>query len=333
MDFGVLVPQGWRLDLMGVDADDANDVAARRAEKWNTCDRVIRGLDAAGWSSLWVYDHFHTVPRKEIEVTFEAWTLMAHMASATSRARIGQLVTCNEYRHPAYLAKIAACVDVMSGGRLELGLGAGWFQEEFGAYGYEFRTIGQRLRRLRESLEVIRRMWSESDMVSFEGKHFQLKDAVCEPKPLQSPHPPIVIGGKGEKVLLRIVAEYADVWNYNGNLDEFPRYRDVLKGHCRAIGRDFEEITITAMAGGICYDNADEENRFFERIAAQGHKKENLLNFVSCKGSRAECAGFLDRWRKAGVHGIVFYFNDIASFGAGDSQAEIFKRDVLPQVG
>jgi F420-dependent oxidoreductase-like protein len=344
MDFGVLVPQGWRLDLMGVGGDASNERSARaraegaaartaaRAEKWQTCDRVIRGLDAAGWSSLWVYDHFHTVPRKEIEVTFETWTLMAHMASATSRARIGQLVTCNEYRHPSYLAKIAACVDVMSGGRLELGLGAGWFQEEFGAYGYEFRTIGQRLRRLRESLEVIRRLWSDADMVSFEGKHFQLKDAVCEPKPLQNPHPPIVIGGKGEKVLLRIVAEYADVWNYNGNRDEFPRYRDVLKEHCRAIGRDFDEITITAMAGGICYDNADEEDRFFERIAAQGHKKENLLNFVSCKGSRAECAEFLDGWRKVGVHGIVFYFNDIASFGAGDSQAEIFKRDVLPQV-
>jgi F420-dependent oxidoreductase-like protein len=354
MDFGVLVPQGWRLDLMGVDgdasdkgaaaskgaardaankgaaSDAANKGAARDAAKWATCDRVIRGLDAAGWSSLWVYDHFHTVPRKEIEVTFEAWTLMSHMATATSRARIGQLVTCNEYRHPSYLAKIAACVDVMSGGRLELGLGSGWFQEEFGAYGYDFRTVGKRLARLRESLEVIRRMWSDEEMVSFEGKHFQLKDAVCQPKPLQNPHPPILIGGKGEKVLLRIVAEYADVWNYNGNRDEFPRYRDVLKEHCRAIGRDFEEITITAMAGGICYDNADEENRFFERIAPQKHKKENLLNFVSCKGSRAECAEFLDGYRKLGVHGIVFYFNDIASFGAGDSQAEIFQRDVFP---
>lgn len=324
MEFGVLVPQGWRLDLMGVEGT---------AAKWQTCDRVIRGLDESGWQSLWVYDHFHTVPRKEIEVTFEAWTLMSHMAAVTSRARIGQLVTCNEYRHPAYLAKIAACVDVMSGGRLDLGLGAGWFQEEFDAYGYEFRSIGDRLRRLRESLEIIRRMWSDEDMVSFDGKHFQLRDAVCEPKPLQRPHPPIVIGGRGEKVLLRLVARYADVWNYNGNRDEFPRYREILKDHCLAVGRDFDEIRITAMAGGICYEDDGEQEKFFSRIAAQGHNKERLLGFVSCKGSRQQCAEFLDGWKQLGVSGIVFYFNDIASFGCGDSQAEIFQRDVLPMVG
>ncbi len=324
MEYGVLVPQGWRLDLMGVDGD---------AAKWNTCDRVIRGLDQAGWSSLWVYDHFHTVPRKEIEATFEAWTLMSHMAAVTSRARIGQLVTCNEYRHPAYLAKIAACVDVMSGGRLDFGIGAGWFQEEFGAYGYDFLPIGDRLRRLRESLEIFCRMWSDEPMVSFEGKHFQLKDAVCQPKPLQRPHPPIVIGGKGEKVLLRLVARYADIWNYNGGRAEFPRYREILKNHCREVGRDFDEIRITAMAGGICYENDAEKAAFFESIAAQGHREENLLNFVSCKGSRDECADFLREYEKLGVSGIMFYFNDIASFGSGRSQAERFQAEVFPLVG
>ena len=324
MEYGVLVPQGWRLDLMGVDGD---------AEKWKTCDRVIRGLDDAGWSSLWVYDHFHTVPRKEIEATFEAWTVMSHMAAVTSRARIGQLVTCNEYRHPAYLAKIAACVDVMSGGRLDLGIGAGWFQEEFDAYGYDFRTIGDRLRRLRESLEIIRRMWSDDAMVSFDGKHFQLKDAVCQPKPLQRPHPPILIGGRGEKVLLKLVAQYADIWNYNGGRGDFPRYREILKNHCREVGRDFDEIRITAMAGGICYENEDEKKRFFDSISAQGLKEESLLNFVSCKGTRDECADFLREYEKLGVSGIVFYFNDIASFGSGFSQAERFRNEVFPLVG
>ena len=324
MEYGVLVPQGWRLDLMGVDGD---------AAKWKTCDRVIRGLDKAGWSSLWVYDHFHTVPRKEIEATFEAWTLMSHMAAVTSRARIGQLVTCNEYRHPAYLAKIAACVDVMSGGRLDFGIGAGWFQEEFGAYGYDFLPIGDRLRRLRESLEIFCRMWGDEPMASFEGKHFQLKDAVCQPKPLQRPHPPIVIGGKGEKVLLRLVARYADIWNYNGGRADFPRYREILKNHCREVWRDFDEIRITAMAGGICYENDAEKAAFFESIAAQGHREENLLNFVSCKGSRDECADFLREYEKLGVSGIVFYFNDIASFGSGRSQAERFQAEVFPLVG
>lgn len=321
MEFGVLVPQGWRLDLMGVDGD---------AEKWKTLDRVIRGLDEAGWDSLWVFDHFHTVPRKEIEATFEAWTLMAHMAAVTSHARIGQLVTCNEYRNPAYLAKIASCVDVMSGGRLELGLGSGWFAEEFSAYGYDFRTVPERLRRLRESLEILRRMWSDEKMVTFEGEHFQVRDAVCRPRPLQTPHPPIVIGGRGEKVLLRLVARYADVWNYNGNQHEFERYRDILKEHCRVVGRDFEEIRITAMSGGICYDHEDELERFFERIDPQGLDRDALLGFVSCKGSREQCAEFLDGYRRMGVSGVVFYFNDVASFGQGNSQAETFRRDVFP---
>lgn len=324
MEFGVLVPQGWRLDLMGVEGD---------AAKWETVKRVSMGLDEAGWDSLWVYDHFHTVPRKEIEATFEAWTLMSHLAAITSRASIGQLVTCNEYRHPAYLAKIAACVDVMSGGRLQLGIGSGWLQEEFNAYGYDFRTTGDRLRRLGESLQIIRGMWSAADTFSFEGKHFQVKDAVCRPRPLQSPRPPIVIGGRGEKVLLRLVARYADVWNYNGNQDDFPRYRDILKEHCLAVGRDFEEIKITAMSGGICFDNVVEEDRFFDRIAPQGLPKEALLGFVSCKGSRERCAEFLYAYKRMGVSGIVFYFNDIASFGSGDSQAEIFHNDVLPMVG
>ncbi len=324
MEYGVLVPQGWRLDLSGIDGD---------AEKWKTCQRVIRGLDEAGWESLWVYDHFHTYPRKMVEATFEAWTMMANMAAITERARIGQLVTCNEYRHPSYLAKIAASVDVMSGGRLNFGIGAGWFEEEFNAYGYPMPPIGVRLARLGETLEIVQRLWSDEDAVSYEGKHFRLDDAVCRPRPLQRPRPPIWIGGRGEKVMLRLVAKYADVWNYNGSQEEFPRYRNVLKEHCLAVGRDFEEIKITAVSGGIAFNSAVEHERFFQRIAPQGLSAEKLLNFVSCHGTRERCAEFLYEWKKMGVDGLVFYFHDIASFGAGDSQAEIFRRDIFPMVG
>lgn len=324
MEYGVLVPQGWRLDLAGIDGD---------AEKWKTCDRVIRGLDQAGWASLWVYDHFHTFPRKQVEATFEAWTMMAHMAAITARARIGQLVTCNEYRHPSYLAKIAAGVDVMSGGRLNFGIGAGWFAEEFEAYGYPMPAIGARLKRLGETLEIVKRLWGDEDMVSYEGKHFRLVDAVCRPRPLQRPRIPIWIGGRGEKVLLRLVARHADVWNFNGSQEEFPRYRDILKQHCLDVGRDFDEIKITAVSGGIAFDSPAEQEHFFHSIAAQGFNPDMLLSFVACHGSRQQCAEFLHGWKKLGVDGLVFYFNDIASFGAGDSQAEIFRRDVFPMVG
>lgn len=319
MEFGTLVPQGWRYDLMGVDGAPA---------KWETFRRVSRGLDEAGWDSLWVWDHFHTFPKKHVETTFEAWTQMATLAEITSRARIGQIVTCMQYREPAYLAKVSACVDVASGGRLNVGVGSGWFEEEFQAYGYDFRTVGQRLRRLDEAIQVLDLMWTE-DYASFEGKHYRLKEAVCEPKPIQK-RPPVWIGGRGKKVLLRIVAKYADVWNYNGSIDEFEEYREILKGHCKDVGRDFDEIRITAMGGGICYDNEDELDGFFDSIAAQGMPRDALLNFISCKGSREQCAEFINRWKSLGCDGIVFYFNDIASFGSGSSQPEIFKKDVFP---
>jgi F420-dependent oxidoreductase-like protein len=322
MEFGILVPQGWRLELMGVQGARA---------KWESVKRVSAELDRAGWDSLWVYDHFHTYPRKEAEATFEAWTMMAALAEITTRARLGQFVTCVQYRPPAYLAKIAACVDVASGGRLNVGLGSGWFEEEFRAYGYDFRTVGGRLRRLEEAIEVLARMWSD-ELANYEGRHFRLVDAVCEPKPLQKPRPPIWIGGRGKKVLLRLVAKYADVWNYNGSLEEFDDTLETLKSHCREVGRDFDEIRVTAMSGGICYDDQDELDEFFNRIAPQGLPRERLLKIVSCRGSREQCGEYLRKWKRKGCDGLVFFFNDIASFGAGNSQAEIFKREILPQI-
>ncbi len=322
MEFGVLVPQGWRLDLVGVKGD---------AEKWRRFREVTMELDRSGWDSLWVYDHFHTFPRKTVEATFECWTMMATMAAITSRARLGQLVTCVQYREPAYLAKVAACVDVASGGRLNVGLGSGWYEEEFQALGYDFRTTGARLRRLEESLQVLGLLWSEAS-ASFDGKHYRLREAVCEPKPLQKPHPPIWIGGRGPKVLLRLVALYADVWNFNGPLNELAETVEILKGHCRDVGRDFDEIRVTAMSGGIAYESRDELETFFERIAPQKLDRERLLSFVSCKGSREKCAEYIRSWKQAGCDGMVFFFQDIASVGLGDSQAEIFHRDILPQV-
>ncbi len=307
------------MDLVGVEGAEA---------KWKTFADVSVCLERDGWESLWVYDHFHTFPRKRVEATFEAWTMMSTLAAITSKPRLGQLVTCVQYREPSYLAKISSCVDVASGGRLNVGVGSGWFEEEFGAYGYDFRTVRQRLERLEETLQILRLLWSE-EVASFEGKHYKLEEVICEPKPLQSPRPQVWIGGRGPKVLLRLVAEYADVWNFNGSLADFPESLEILKGHCRDVGRDFDEITVTAMSGGIAYDNDDELDSFFERIQAQQLNRDNLMDFVSCKGSREQCAEYLREWEKAGCDGMVFFFQDIASVGSGVSQAEVFKRDVL----
>ncbi len=322
MEFGTLVPQGWRYDLMGVEGG---------ANKWATFKRVSRALDESGWDSLWVWDHFHTFPSKRIEATFEAWTQMATLAEITQRARIGQIVTCIQYRQPSYLAKVAACVDVASGGRLNVGLGSGWFEEEFAAYGYDFPSVGKRLRRLEEAIQIINLMWSE-EQASFDGKHYSVSEVVCEPKPLQKPRPPIWIGGRGKKVLLRMVAQYADVWNYNGPIEEFDETVEILKQHCRDVGRDFDEIRVTAMATGVCWDSDEELDAFFERIAAQRVRREALLEFVRCKGSREQCAEYVRAWKDKGCDGLVFFFSDIASVGDGNSQAEVFLRDVLPQV-
>ncbi len=322
MEFGTLVPQGWRYDLMGVDGAQA---------KWETFRRVSKQLDADGWDSLWVWDHFHTFPSKKVEATFEAWTLMATLAEITERARIGQIVTCVQYREPALLAKISSCVDVASGGRLNVGLGSGWFDEEFRAFGYDFRTVRERLYRLEEALEVLRRMWRD-ERADFDGNHYKLVDAICEPKPVQSPNPPVWIGGRGKKVLLKLVAKYADVWNYNGSIGEYDETVEILKSHCLDVGRDFDEIRCTAMANGLCFDNDDELDGFFETIKDQEMDRDRLLSFVGCKGSRQECGDFIGSWKEKGVDGLVFYFCDIASVGSGRSQAEVFMKDVFPAV-
>ena len=146
MRFGLFVPQGWRLDLSGIEP----------ADQWAAMKKVAEHADAGPWESVWVYDHFHTVPRPTEEATHEAWTLMAALGAATSRVRLGQMCTCMSYRNPAYLAKVAATVDVISGGRLEMGIGGGWYQHEWRAYGYGFPSAGERLQRLDEGVQIMR---------------------------------------------------------------------------------------------------------------------------------------------------------------------------------
>jgi F420-dependent oxidoreductase-like protein len=186
----------------------------------------------------WLFDHFMPLGNDPTGPCLEGWTLLGAFAAQTTRLRLGLMVTGNTYRHPAVLANIATTVDVISHGRLDFGIGAGWNELEHNAYGIPLYTPGERLKRLREACEVIRLLWTETTP-SFEGKYYQLKDAYCEPKPVQKPYPPIVIGGSGEKLTLRITAEYANIWNYVGqSVEEFRHKNEVLDGHCAAINRD-----------------------------------------------------------------------------------------------
>ena len=233
--FGVFVPQGWKMDLAPVDG---------AAAKWAKAVEVAQLAERLGFDSLWVYDHFHNVPRPANEAVFECWTTIAAISQLTSTIRLGQMVGCNSYRSPALLAKITSNIDVMSGGRLDWGVGAGWYEQEYRAYGYEFPKPKDRIRMLDETVQIVRSMWTEPE-TTFAGAHYDIRRAQCDPKPLQRPHPPIWIGGGGEQLTLRVVAKYADCSNFGGQPEVFAHKRDVLREHCTAVGRDPDAIRLT----------------------------------------------------------------------------------------
>ena len=240
--FGVFVPQGWKMDLVGI--PDAS-------EQYEAMTRAARAADEAGFDSIWVYDHFHTVPEPTLETTFEAWTITAGLVRDTQRVREGQMVTCNGYRNPALLAKMASTVDAMAHGRLICGLGAGWYEHEWRAYGYGFPEVPQRMGMFREACEIIHDMWTE-DKPTFQGKYYTIDGPINVPKGAGGGHPDLWIGGGGEKVTLKLVAKYADGCNVGGGNPETIRHKvDVLHQHCATLGRAPKEITVSTSVEDI----------------------------------------------------------------------------------
>jgi F420-dependent oxidoreductase-like protein len=233
--FGVFTPQGWKTELAGIDGVEA---------QWAKTVEIAVLAEELGYDSIWVYDHFHNIPVPSHESVFECWTTMAALSQHTERIRLGQMVGCAAYRNPALLAKITSNIDVMSGGRLDWGIGAGWYDHEFRGYGYEFLPPRDRIGVLRETVEIVKSMWTEPD-TSYDGTYFHLDGAQCDPKPVQQPHPPVWIGGGGEQLTLRVVARHADRANWGGKPDEWARKREIFRGHCKAVGRDEDEVVKT----------------------------------------------------------------------------------------
>jgi F420-dependent oxidoreductase-like protein len=323
MRAGVFVPQGWRLDLVGIDAD----------RQWQAIHDVAAAADVAGYESLWVYDHIHTVPVATQEVTHEAWTLMGALAVSTSRIRLGQMCTCNAYRPPSYLAKVAATVDVLSGGRVEMGIGAGWYEQEFAAYGYDYPRAAIRIGQLGEAVEILRRMWTE-DEVHFHGRYFQLKGAICRPRPVQSPHIPLWVAGGGEKLTLRVAAASAAYTNFGNSLAEFRQKSDVLAEHCREVGRDYGEIVRSSNFNIICEASeaavADRLAWMRDHLSTQlsGDQLERTLaNFAEFSGTPEQLVEKLAPWRDAGLGYVIAYFAEAAYDHQG---LERFVREVIP---
>jgi len=233
--FGVFIPQGWKMELVSI-----TDPVA----KWNKTVEIAQLAERLGLDSIWVYDHFHNVPRPAHETVFECWTVISAISQQTKRIRLGQMVGCNLYREPSLLAKITSTVDVISGGRLDWGIGAGWYENECRGYGYDFPEPKVRIAMLRECVEIVRAMWTQEE-TNYDGRYYTLQRGNCDPKPLQKPHPPIWIGGGGEQLTLRVVARFADCSNFGGTPEEFARKREILKGHCAAVGRDESQIRKT----------------------------------------------------------------------------------------
>jgi F420-dependent oxidoreductase-like protein len=233
---------------------------------WSEMLSLWQEADNLGYDTAWVFDHFLPIFSDPTGPCMEAWTALAALAMATHNVRVGAMVTGNTYRHPAVLAKMATTVDIISGGRLILGIGAGWFELEHQQYGIPFHTIGGRLQRLDESLEMIKLLWTQ-DRSTFNGRHYKLENASFNPKPLQKPHPPILVGATGENIALGIVAKHAQMWNSFGDPEVFRNKIARLTDHCERIGRDPATIEKSVLLTGVFPLN-DARRQVDEYVAA-----------------------------------------------------------------
>ena len=298
MDYGIIAPQGWRLDL--VDIPDP-------VEAYEAMSRVAQEAEAQGFRSLWLYDHFHTFHTPKQEITFECWTGCAALARDTQRIRIGQMVTCNSYRNPALLAKMASTVDTLSHGRLELGIGAGWYENEYLAYGYPYPSTRERLQRLQEAVQIILAMWTQ-DEAFFEGQYYQVRGAINQPKGVQKPHIPLLIGGQGEKVTLRLVAQYADACNIGGDIANIKHKLNVLKQHCEEVGRDYNTIRRTTLIDFCAI--AETKEAAIAKLNVEERNDLDALLPEALIGTPAMIRERLREYEEAGIQEIIIRFVD-----------------------
>lgn len=250
--------------------------AIKTPPQHTTYERMLDTWKAADqhqvFESAWNFDHFYPLRVNTDGPCLEAWVTLTALAVSTSRIRVGSMVLGMHYRHPAVTAAMASSLDIVSGGRLELGLGAGWYEMESEAYGIELGTVNERMTRFEEGTEVIHRLLTE-ETTDFDGQFYQLSEARNEPKPVQKPHPPIAIGGKGEKRTLRLAARYASMWDamfIGDDLDEWKRLHEILLGHCDDVGRDPDEITCSAHLRVDPEVDPDEVARQAERLFGAG---------------------------------------------------------------
>jgi F420-dependent oxidoreductase-like protein len=272
---------------------------------------VVLECERLGYHSVWLDDHLMFGKRPILE----CWTTLAVLSSLTTRIRLGTMVLCSSFRNPALLAKMTATLDVISGGRLEFGIGAGVQKEEHIAYGIPFPEAKIRIEHMKEAVEIIKKMWTE-EKISYEGKHYKINEAICEPKPVQKPHPPITIGGGGEKLTLKITAQYADRYDfgYLPSLELYKHKLEVLENYCRAVGRDPQEIEKSCWPSGQVLI-ARHQKELSEIVLAHKPKSVSLHDFekLNLVGTPDDCLKKLQLYADLGVTHFMLFFGDLPS--------------------
>jgi len=314
--FGSFVPQGWLGELKG----------CVQGREFEAIGNVALQCERLGFDSIWIYDHFITLPATT-EACFESWTTLSALATMTKNLGLGQLVTCNSYRHPSVLAKMGATLDVISNGRLNLGIGAGWYKLEYDAYGIPYPKDSMRIAQLREAVQIIKKMWTE-DKPSFHGQYYTIDEAINSPKPVQKPYPPILIGGEGRKLTLRVVAELADRCNFGGPItpQRYKELLEVLDEHCRAVGRRIDKIQKTLIVDyTVIAKNRVALNEKIREFKPKGVSKAQFAegNLI---GTPEEVIRRIEEFIDVGVTYIMMRFPDMMK----NETLQLFADKVMP---
>jgi F420-dependent oxidoreductase-like protein len=278
------------------------------------------------FDSFWVMDHFHQIPilGKPEEPMLESWTTISFLAAMTSKIRLGTLMTGIIYRHPSILAKIGATLDVISKGRLFMGIGAAWNEEESLAYGIPFPSVKERFLRLEESIQIIRKMWTEEPSASYNGRFYQIKNAYCNPKPIQKPSPPIMVGGSGERQTLRIVAKYADACNLFGSVETIKRKLTILKEHCTSVGRDYGSILKTKLGIVVLDDDREKAKQRIQQVS-RGMPEEQINEFA-IYGTSEDVLKQIKLFEEAGIQYLIVDLDPSRELEALDVFKEVIRE-------
>jgi len=302
-------------------AQDAADYATVRAF-WQEAEKL-------GYDSVWLCDHVFPVATDRKAQMLEAWTTLAALAAQTTQIRVGTLVLCAGFRPPALVAKMAATLDVITNGRLEFGIGAGWFEPEYVAYGYDFPRAAERIGRMDEAVEVCKRMWTD-DSPTFQGKYFRIDGAFCEPKPVQKPHPPIWVGGGGEQLTLKAVAKHADKWScLSLTPAEVVHKIEVLNRHCSKIGRDPDEIEKTWYGTVMVDDDEQKIKDTLERRASRRNQSVEEFTKRMIAGTPEQCVAKIESYLAAGITYFTVNMGSLRDLRT----PRVFAEKVMPHFG